>query len=143
MTDVTDLGGEVVERTIDGLGVIRFENYGPGEWRTKAGEPAKIARRRYLLNGVVLDSVSSIVEVLSKPALVMWAEDHGARGAVEAMEAGELEDVPLDEVVKRVRSLGLGAKAAKDEGAERGQAIHTAFETLAKTGEAPHSRNTA
>jgi hypothetical protein len=138
MTDVTDLGGEVVERTIDGLGVLRFENFGPGEWLTKAGEPAKIARRRYLLDGTELDSVSSIVGLFSKEALYYWHEDHGARGAVEAMEAGELEDVPLDEVVKRVRSLGLGAKAAKDEGAERGQAIHTAFETLAKTGEAPH-----
>lgn len=138
MTDVTDLGGEVVERTIDGLGVLRFENFGPGEWLTKAGEPAKIARRRYLLDGTELDSVSSIVGLFSKEALYYWHEDHGARGAVEAMEAGELEDVPLDEVVKRVRSLGLGAKAAKGEGAERGQAIHTAFETLAKTGEAPH-----
>jgi hypothetical protein len=138
VTDVTDLGGEVVERTIDGLGVLRFENFGPGEWLTKAGEPAKIARRRYLLDGVELDSVSAIVGLFSKEALYYWHEDHGARGAVEAVEAGELEGVPLDEVVKRIRSLGLGAKAAKDEGAERGQAIHTAFQTLAETGEAPH-----
>jgi hypothetical protein len=90
-----------------------------------------------LLNGRELDSVSSIVGLLSKEALVFWAEDHGCRGAIEAMEAGELDGVPIEQAVKVIRKLGLGAKAAKDEGADRGKAIHAAFETLATTGVAP------
>ncbi len=135
MTD--DLGGEVVERTIEGVGTLRFEDFGPGEWLTKKGEPAKKARRRYLLNGEEMDSVSSIVGTLSKEGLYPWHEDHGARGAVEAMEMGELEDVPIEDVVKKVRALGLGARAARDEGADRGKAIHLAFQTFAETGEAP------
>ena len=132
-----DLGGEVVERTIEGVGTLVFENFEAGQWLTKKNEPAKKARRRYLLDGVEMDSVSSIVDTLSKEALYYWHEDHGARGAVEAMEMGELEGVPIEEVVKHIRSLGLGAKAARDEGAERGQAIHAAFQTLAETGDAP------
>jgi hypothetical protein len=130
--------GEVVERTIKGVGELRFENFGPGEWLTKKGEPAKKARRRYLLDGKELDSVSSIVDTLDKSGgLVPWAEDHGARGAIEAAEMGELEGVPIEGVIHRVRALGLGAKAVKEEGADRGHAIHAAFQALAETGEAP------
>jgi hypothetical protein len=134
---ITELGGEVVEREIEGVGLLRFENFGVGEWLTQKGEPAKKARRRYLLNGQELDSVSSVVGLLSKEALYYWHEDHGARGAIEAMEAGELEGVPIEEAIKTIRALKLGAKAAKEEGADRGIAIHEAFQTLAATGEAP------
>ncbi len=129
---------EIVEREIDGLGLLRYEEHGPGEWLTKKGEPAKIGRRRYSLDGEQLDSVSSIVDTLDKSGgLVPWAEDHGARGAVQAMEMGKLKDVPLEEVILRVRELGLGSKAAKDDASDRGKAVHAAFQTLATTGEAP------
>ena len=134
---VTDLGGELVECTIDGLGELRFENFGPGEWLTQKGEPAKKSRRRYLLNGDEVDSVSSIVGTLDKPGLYPWHEDHGARGGVEAERMGELVGVPPEEIIKRVRFLGLGATAARDDGADRGTAIHSAFHTLATTGIAP------
>lgn len=56
---------------IDGIGELVYENYGPGEWMTKKGDPAKIARRRYLLNDSELDSVSSIVGTIDKPALLL------------------------------------------------------------------------
>lgn len=130
--------GEVVERAIDGLGVLRFENFGPGEWTTQKGEPAKVARRRYLLNDDDMDPVSSIVGTIEKPGLYPWYESNGAIGAVRAERLGELEGVPEEEYVKRMRLLGLGASAARDEGADRGTAVHTGLHTLVTTGEPPN-----
>src|SRR5258708_1399962 len=90
----------VVEKVFEGIGTLRYEDFGPGEWVTQKGEPAKIGRRRYLLDGEDYDAVSSIVDTLDKSGgLVPWAEDHGARGAVQAMEMGELKDVPLEDVI--------------------------------------------
>jgi PD-(D/E)XK nuclease superfamily len=129
--------GEIVEREIEGLGTLRFEELGPGEWLTQKGEPAKKARRRYALNGDEFISVSSITGTLEKPALYAWYEDHGARGGAEAQKRGELDGVEPQDIVKRVRALELGAEKQRDEAAERGTAIHKAFEKLAKTGEAP------
>lgn len=127
--------GEIVEREIPGLGLLRFEDLPAGAWLTQKGEPAKKPRRRYLLNGRELDSVSSIVGTLSKEALVHWAEDHGARGAVLAERAGLLRGVPDDEIVETVRDLNLGARAVSREAADRGKVIHSVLERLATTGE--------
>jgi hypothetical protein len=127
--------GEIVEREIPGLGLLRFEDLPAGAWLTQKGEPAKKPRRRYLLNGRELDSVSSIVGTLSKEALINWAEDHGARGAVLAERAGLLKDVPDDEIVAKVRDLDLGARAVAREAADRGKVIHTVLDRLATTGE--------
>jgi hypothetical protein len=130
--------GEVVERLVPGLGEIRFENFGPGEWLTQKGEPAKKARRRYLLNGEEVAPVSSITGTIDKPALVAWAEKQSAIGAVRAERMGELAGVPEEEFVDRLRLLKLGASAMRDEGADRGHAIHEVFHRLATTGEPPN-----
>ncbi len=128
----------VLERAIDGLGVLHYEEFEPGEWLTKKGEPAKIGKRRYFLDEAIedhlagdYDAVSAIIGTLPKEALVRWAEDHGARGAIVAQEQGALKDVPLEQVIKVVRELKLGAEAVRDESAERGEAVHLAFHTLA------------
>ena len=131
-------GGETVERDIPSIGLLTFEDYGPGQWMTKKGEPAKKARRRYLLDGVELDSVSSIVGTLDKPALMVWIEQQATLGAVEAERLGELVDVDPDDWVKRVKLLGLGASAKRDEGADRGTAIHGALHGLATDGTPPN-----
>lgn len=133
----TDLGATIIERSIPGLGLLRFEEADVGQWLTKKGEPARKAKRVYTLNGDELVSVSSVVGVLSKEALMAWHEDMGARGAIAAHHLGELDDVPDEDIIKRVRLLNLGAAAKRDEGADRGKAIHAAFESLARTGEPP------
>lgn len=131
--------GERVVREIPNIGTLVFENYGPGEWMTKKGEPAKISRRRYLLEpDLDLDSVSSITDTIRKEGLERWKEDMGARGAAEAYRLGELVDVPEEEIIKRVRLLKLGADARSGEGQERGTAIHAAFHTLATEGKPPN-----
>lgn len=124
--------GERVERDIPGVGLVVFENYGPGEWMTQKGEPAKRSRRRYLLDGEEVDSVSSIVDALRKEALERWIEDQACRGAVQAERLGELTDVPEEDYAWRIRSLGLGASAKRDEGADRGTVIHEAMQGLAE-----------
>lgn len=130
--------GERVERQIDGVGVAVFENYGPGEWLTQKGTPAKKSRRRYLLDDQELDSVSQIVGTLDKPALQRWIEDEATRGAVQAERLGELAGVPEQDWAWRVKSLGLGASAKRDEGADRGLVIHSAFHKLGVDGTVPN-----
>lgn len=135
---VDDLGAITIEREIPGFGVLRFEEAEAGQWLTKKGEPAKKPRRRYLLNDDELDSVSSIVGCMEKQALYAWHEDMGARGAVRAERMGELADVPEEDIIRRVRLLGLGADARRGEAADRGKAIHAVFERFARDGEPPN-----
>lgn len=129
---------EELIRHIEGVGDLAYESHEAGEWLTAKNEPAKKARRRYLLNGEELDSVSSIVSTLDKgDGLNYWHEDHGARGGVLAERMGELDGVPMEDIVKRVRFLKLGAEAARQESAARGTAIHEPFHHFALTGEYP------
>lgn len=130
--------GTRVEREIPGVGRLVFEDFPVGGWMTQKGEPAKRARRRYLLDDEELDSVSQIVGVLDKPALTRWIETQSAIGAVQAERLGELTGVPEDEYATRSRMLGLGASAKRDEGADRGKAIHAAFHRLAVDGLVPN-----
>lgn len=133
---MTVIGGEVAERHLDGIGLLRYENCEAGEWLTQRGEPAKKPRRRYLLDGQDLVSVSSIVDNLHKPALIPWAEDHGARGGAALALAGQLDDCPPEEIIQRVRAAKLGSDAVRDEAADRGNAIHAGLEALVQTGKA-------
>jgi hypothetical protein len=130
--------GETLTRELPGIGTLRFENYEAGEWVTKKGTPGKTSRRRYLLDDVELDAVSSITGTLDKPALLYWYEDQSSRGAVQAERMGELAGVAEEDYAKRIRALGLGASAARDEGADRGKAIHTAMHTLVVEGRPPN-----
>jgi hypothetical protein len=122
---------------------IQFE-YAPVGWPTKS-KPDQLRKaewRRYYHHNhdarTELTSVTTILDVLAKQALYAWHEDHGARGAVEAARLGELpDDLPLDEVVGRVRALGLGAQAAKMRAAKRGLDVHDALEVWAKTSSLP------
>lgn len=131
------IGGEVYERDISGTGLLRFEQCAPGEWLTAKGAPARKPHRCYMLNGDELDSVSSITGTIDKPALLFWYEQQTAIGTRKAAEMGELDGVPDEEIADRIKLLGLGASAARDMGADRGHAIHSAFEQLAREGTVP------
>lgn len=131
--DMPTDGVETVERDHP-AGHLLYENYPAGTWLTKAGKPARKDKRRYALDDADMDSVSSIVATLDKPALSYWIEDHSCRGAVQAERMGELTDCPPEEIMHRVKALGLGSSASRDEGAARGHAIHATFEHLAANG---------
>jgi genome maintenance exonuclease 1 len=85
-----------------------------------------------------LVSVTGVLNVLAKPALIRWAEEKGAAGAVRAERMGELVDVDPSEAVHRVRALGLGADAARNEAAGRGLDTHSVLETWMTEGEPPN-----
>lgn len=74
-------------------------------------------------------SVTSALKVLSKDALVRWAESVGAEGAAKLAKLGKLDDVPADRVIDLVRAHGLGADAKRDEGATRGTKTHGVLES--------------
>lgn len=87
---------------------------------------------------VRLTSVTTVLDCLAKRALLGWYEDHGARGAVRAWLAEEIDaDTPEEDIIERVRLLGLGADAAKKKAAKRGLNVHDALEVFATTGELP------
>jgi hypothetical protein len=131
--------GEILNREIENVGTLRFEDLGPGEWLTQKGEPAKKARHRYALNGEDFTSVSSITGVLDKPGVYPWMEAGGIEGALEAVGRGlidpSLHDGPA--AVEIVRREKLGAEARRDKAAERGKAIHTVFHQYCETGSIP------
>lgn len=135
---ISDLGAERIERALPDIGALVFENAEIGQWLTQKGEPAKKAKRAYTLDGTEFVSVTTILDVLAKPALIAWAEDHGARGAIEAHRMGELpDDLPPEEIIGRVRALDLGAGAVKRRAAKRGLDLHDALEAWALTGDLP------
>jgi hypothetical protein len=130
-------GVEILERSVPGMGLLRFENHPAGTWFTQAGDPAKRARRRYLLNDVELDSVSSVVGTMDKPALLRWYEEQGLTGGARAMRDGVLNGTPEGEWADLCRLHGYGPTSAAGTAAGRGIAIHAAFESMARTGEPP------
>lgn len=138
-----ELGATRVERWLPNIGLLVFESAGVGQWRTKKGDLAKKAKRGYVLTDLVgsrrdMVSVTTVLDVLAKPALISWAEDFGARGAIAAQRMGEIpDDLPLDEVIERVRFLALGADAQKKRAAQRGLDVHDALEEWTKTGHLP------
>lgn len=131
-------GGERIVREIDGVGTLTFDDFVAGQWLTKKGEPAKISKRRYALDDRELDSVSSVVDTLRAWALEDWIERQATIGAARAMQLGKLRGVPEEEWRDQVKALGLGASAKRDEGADRGKAIHAVFEALALGRPAPN-----
>lgn len=137
MTGLPTDGVEIIERDVEGLGLLRFESHPAGTWFTQKGDPAKIARRRYLLGDRELDAVSTIVGTMDKPALLRWYEEQGLLGGARAMRDGVLADAPEEEWTDLCRLHGYGPSGARDDAAGRGIAIHAAFEAMARTGEPP------
>lgn len=132
-----DLGALHIERYINNVGLLCFFAADIGQWLTQKGEPAKKAKSNYTLHPLdaepfELDRVSSIPDCLHKPALLRWYEDHGARGAIKAHALGELDEVPEEEIIERVRLLELGAESQRDAAAVRGTGVHNILERLAK-----------
>lgn len=99
------------------------------------------ASHRYWIhqNGERTDAVSvtSVLKVLDKPALLSWAERCGAEGAAILARQGELDHVPLEDTVDRVRLFKLGMDAKRDAGAERGSIVHAVLEKYSKAGAIP------
>lgn len=118
-------------------GLLRFENLPAGTWLTKAGHPAKVAKRGYFLNEDKLESVTGFVDTIDKPAVNRWIEDHACRGAAEAERRGLLNGIDPADYADVIAAEGLGPTAARRESAQRGDVAHLVMRRLAETGEAP------
>jgi hypothetical protein len=77
-------------------------------------------------------SVTSALKVLSKDALLKWAEAAGAEGAARLAALGELKHIPPSEAINLVRLHKLGMDAKRDAGADRGTAVHQVLEFWAR-----------
>jgi len=82
-------------------------------------------------------SVTGVLKVLDKPALLMWAERAGAEGAAMLARQGELDGVPIEETIQRVRLFNLGMDAKRQEGADRGTLVHRVLEVWSTEGTVP------
>ena len=82
-------------------------------------------------------SVTTVLKVLDKPALLSWAEACGAEGALILERRGELQNVEPQAAVNIVRINGLGKDAKRDAGGERGTLTHLVSEYWVRFGEAP------
>ncbi len=83
-------------------------------------------------------SVTSVLKVLAAPALVTWAQRVGAEGALKLAREGELDNVPVEDVVDRLRLFKLDTDSKRDEGGDRGTSIHTALQDYARDGTVPN-----
>jgi hypothetical protein len=85
-----------------------------------------------------LPSVSTIRDAITPKDLSRWGEERGIHGAWFALSQGEVSaETEPERVVEIVRTLGLGAEAARDNAAARGINAHAMLERYMRTGEAP------
>jgi len=103
------------------------------------------ASHRYWLHELVegkssrtpMQSVTGVLRVLDKPALLAWAEACGAEGALRLERMGELEGISFEKAIWKVRDLGMGMEAKRDAAADRGTLVHRVLEHYGRTGEPP------
>lgn len=93
-------------------------------------------RRRYLVNGQPVPSVTQILGVLDKPALVWWGMRVGVEGACRLQDAGELPADP-DKAVKALTAKKLTVNHVKTRAATRGTSLHDALEAYMRDGTVP------
>ena len=101
---------------------------------TKDGKPRQNPTRWYTVNGEVVPSVTQILDVLHKPALVWWGMQIGVQGCLVLMERGYEfdDDNTAEDVVKLLTEHKLTVNHIRDQAATRGQSVHSALEAFAR-----------
>lgn len=97
----------------------------------KNGQP-----RHYLIDGERVPSVTTILRVLDKPALVHWAWMLGVQGGLEVVGSG-LKPSTVEEMKSAVITRGWAHWLVRDAGGLRGRQLHKALETLIVHGDVP------
>lgn len=93
-------------------------------------------KRRYLVDGEPVPSVTQILGVLDKPALVWWAMRVGVEGACQLQESGSLPADP-EAAVKALTARKLTVNHVKTKAATRGTSLHDALEAYLQHGSVP------
>lgn len=134
-----------VSRELSSGGLIEF-CMAPKGWLTKAGEPRKRDYRAYHWTPpdgkrVRVPSVTTLLDAVLPLDLSRWGEEHGIRGAVEALRRGLITSESTDEfAVDQVRAYKLGADAARERATDRGINAHSLVEHYMRTGEPPNPK---
>lgn len=101
-------------------------------------EPPEFPKRRYLLDGEVVPSVTQILGVLAKPALPWWGMTVGVDGLLHLKAQGV--EIPWDDpegACKLLTEHKLTVNHVKDAAATRGKSVHDALEAFATEGTVP------
>lgn len=93
-------------------------------------------KRRYLVDGQPVPSVTQILGVLDKPALVWWGMRVGVEGACQLQESGALPADP-EQAVKALTARKLTVNHVKTKAATRGTSLHDALEAYLAEGRVP------
>lgn len=81
--------------------------------------------------GFILPSVTTVMGILDKPALVPWAFNTGVEGAWDALreaQDGGVQFLDVNELKNYLRAEKKSADDKKNEGGSRGLAVHDALE---------------
>lgn len=81
-------------------------------------------------------SVTTVLGVLDKPALVWWGQRIGMGGALELLREGVLRD-DLDAMIDELTARKITVNHVRDKAGDRGQAVHDALENWARHGHMP------
>jgi hypothetical protein len=102
-------------------------------------------KRLYRVNEVEVPSVSTVNDVLDKPALKWWGMRMGVQGILDLLENGALgswefetdERITESEIVGRLTEHKLTVNHVRDKAATRGTNVHKSLETWVETGVTP------
>jgi hypothetical protein len=100
---------------------------------TKDGKPRKSPTRWYVVNGETVASVTQILDVLHKPALVWWGMQIGVKGLRALRDDYEnLLEHDEETLVELLTENKLTVNHIRDAAATRGQSVHAALEAFAR-----------
>lgn len=92
--------------------------------------------RHYAIDGERVPSVTTILRVLDKPALISWAWNLAVEGGAEVVQAG-LPIESQEEMRKALVDREWGWWQVRDTAGLRGQRLHDALHSLIAEGEVP------
>lgn len=98
----------------------------------KKGQP-----RHYTVDGERFPSVTTILRVLDKPALVSWGWKLGLRGAFDVFDGPSPNPPNLAKLEHEIRERELAWWQVRDSAGDRGNRLHEGLEALIKHGEIP------
>jgi hypothetical protein len=103
------------------------------------GPDGKSRRRSYTVNGQKLPSVTTVLNCLDKPGLVIWGEKIGLAGAIALAQEGNLPAY-LDAALSAMQARNLRSFQASKKAADRGTLSHEDLLAIV-TGEKPADLN--
>jgi hypothetical protein len=87
-----------------------------------------------------MTSVTTVLNQILPKDLTRWGEERGIEGVMTALRHGEVDVSTSPELaVEIVRTLKLGAEAARDTAASRGVNVHALLEEYMRNGTVPNA----